>query len=253
LDPTDLDALRIELCCGMRLLSRRGATAPFIAGHASVKIDDDRLLVNRFGVSFETVTPADLLVIDLGGNVLEGRGRVNQTIRLHCSIHEKSAGAKAAVHSHPPSVVTFSTLAIPPLIYDQESCALAGSIALLDKKHDSLDTSPIVAEEFAGRPEINAIIAPNHGAFTRGPSMAAAFYFFLVLEHICRRNLAILEAGRAAGVRPQAIDADVAREIQTEQRELKALPDLWNDALDSLRATDPQLLAERDRVNPRPH
>src|SRR5687767_13054360 len=103
------DELKVELCRGARLLYRHGLSTG-LAGHLSVKVGPDAMLANRFGRSFATLVPDDILRLDLRGNVLEGNGQVNDTIRLHGDIHEQNPDFVALAHTHPPAVVTFSTL-----------------------------------------------------------------------------------------------------------------------------------------------
>lgn len=249
MDARALERLRVEACCAMRWIHRRGAAAPFIAGHASVKLDGGNLLVNRFGASFATVMPEDLLVIRQDGQVVEGRGRVNQTIALHGHIHARCPEVMAAVHSHPQSTVALSALGCEPQVFDQETCVLAGAIALLARSHEGLDTSSDVADRFTAAPTTLAVIAPNHGAFTRGPSIEMAAYLMILVEHACRRHVEVMAAARACGVTAQPIPAPAAQAIRAEQRALQAFPLLWADALAVLRASDPDLLALRDRVH----
>src|SRR5215469_15905074 len=111
--------LKFDLCCGARILYRNGLSWG-IAGHLSVLVGPNRMIANRFGPSFATVTPGDVLTLDFEGNIIEGKGSVNDTIRLHGVIHKYNPGIAAVAHTHPPGVVTYSTLGRVPEIYDQE-------------------------------------------------------------------------------------------------------------------------------------
>ncbi len=64
------DDLKFNLCCGARMLFRAGLSAG-IAGHLSIKVGPNTMIANRFGPSFGTVTPADVLTLDLDGNIQE--------------------------------------------------------------------------------------------------------------------------------------------------------------------------------------
>ena len=102
------DQLRFDLCCGARALYRAGLSVG-IAGHLSIGIGENRMLANRFGPSFGTLTPDDVLVLDWDGNLLEGRGAVNETIRLHGVIHKRNPSIVGVAHTHPPATVTLGT------------------------------------------------------------------------------------------------------------------------------------------------
>ncbi len=51
--------LKFDLCCAARLLFRFGLSVGN-AGHLSITVGENRMLVNRFGPSFATMTPADV-------------------------------------------------------------------------------------------------------------------------------------------------------------------------------------------------
>src|SRR5690349_15294862 len=118
-------ALKFDLCCAARLLYRFGLSVG-VAGHLSITIDENRMLVNRFGPSFGTMTPADVLTMDFHGNVLEHdpavKPYVNETIHLHGVIHRYNPHIAAVAHTHPPNTVTWTTFRKLPQTFDQESC-----------------------------------------------------------------------------------------------------------------------------------
>lgn len=91
------------------------------------------MLANRFGPSFGTLPPDDVLLLDWGGNLIEGRGAVNDTIRLHGVIHKRNPSIVAVAHTHPPATVTLGTFRVVPDVWDQEGCLIAkhGSIELV--------------------------------------------------------------------------------------------------------------------------
>src|SRR5437868_3637202 len=97
------DDLKLDFCRGARVLYRYGLSVG-IAGHLSVKVGPDRMIANRFGPSFATLLPDDVLLLDLNGSVVEGKGAVNDTIRLHGVIHKQNPDIVALAHTHPPGV-----------------------------------------------------------------------------------------------------------------------------------------------------
>lgn len=235
--------LKFQLCCGARILFRAGLSVG-IAGHLSIKVAPGTMIANRFGPSFGTVMPDDVLTLDLDGNVLDGKGHVNDTIRLHGVIHKQNPDIVAVAHTHPPGVVTFSTLRTVPEVYDQESCFLAGEVGIVEE-----DYSGLAAKEERVRPmaealgKYRAILLPNHGAITRGENIQRAVVVMLGLEGMVMRNLAVAAAARATGITPRPIDPKVALATKQELLRLGALSLVWGDLLAKLRATDAGLLA----------
>ncbi|MBA3501773.1 MAG: class II aldolase/adducin family protein [Myxococcota bacterium] len=237
------DDLKGELCRGARLLYRFGLSTG-LAGHLSIKVGPDAMLVNRFGRSFGTLTPSDVLELDLKGNILDGKGHVNDTIRLHGIIHEQNPDIVAVAHAHPPAVVTFSALRTVPEVYDQESCFLAGVVGIVEDDYSGLasreDRVRPIAEALTHH---QAVILPNHGAITRGTSIPHAIILMIRLEEMVQRNLAVAAASRATGIAATPIAPDVARMTRQELMGLKALPMVWEDLMARLRQTDGELFA----------
>jgi ribulose-5-phosphate 4-epimerase/fuculose-1-phosphate aldolase len=246
------DDLKFDLCCGARALFRAGLSAG-IAGHLSIMVDQSTMIANRFGPSFGTVMSEDVLTLDLDGNILEGRGIVNDTIRLHGVIHKMNPDIVAIAHTHPPAVVTLSSLRILPEVYDQESCLLAGAVALVEE-----DYSGLASEQERVRPmaealrDHQAIILPNHGAITKGPSIKEATLLMLTLEGMAQRHLSVAAASRATGIAPRPIRSEVAlatrQELNTVISKFGAINMVWEDMLTRLRQSDPGLIAAREQA-----
>src|SRR5271166_3455521 len=92
----NVDQLKFDICCAARILFRAGLSVAN-AGHISVMIAPDRMLMNRFGPSFGTLAPHDILTLDFRGNILEDHtpqhnARVNETVELHGVIHRYNPG-----------------------------------------------------------------------------------------------------------------------------------------------------------------
>jgi ribulose-5-phosphate 4-epimerase/fuculose-1-phosphate aldolase len=235
------DNLKLDFCRATRLLYRNGLSVG-IAGHLSVKTGPDRMVANRFGPSFGTLMPDDLLTLDLKGNIIEGKGFVNDTIRLHGVIHQHNPDVVALAHTHPPATVTMSALRTVPEVYDQESCFLAGEVGIVEEEYSGLaSTEERVRPMAEGLKKYHAIILPNHGAITRGHNVQQAVFLMLLLEGMCQRHLVVNGASRATGVAARPIAAEIARATKQELASLKALPMVWEDFMAKLRATDPQL------------
>src|ERR1041384_2333430 len=186
------EAIKFDICCAARLLYRQGLSIAN-AGHLSVAVGADLMLVNYFGPSFATLRPENIVLVDFAGKVLDGDAYVNDTIRLHGIIHRENPHAVAVAHTHPPAVVTFSAFRLVPEIYDQESCILVDDVGIVDEDYEGL-----AAEEERVMPiaralkDMRVVMLPNHGAITTGENIQVALLRMLLLE------------GMAAGNHPRA-------------------------------------------------
>ncbi len=240
------EPIKFDICCAARLLYRHGLSVAN-AGHLSVAVDRERMLVNHFGPSFATMRPENVVLVDFSGRVLDGDAYVNDTIRLHGIIHRENPHAVAVAHTHPPAVVTYSTFRIVPEVYDQESCLLVDDVVVVEDEYEGL-----AAEEERVMPIARAlkdkrvVILPNHGAITTGDNIQVAFSRMLLLEGMVQRNLAVAQAAQALGSKPVPIAPEAARRAKAEIARIPVFAPLWKDYLTRLRATDPDLFEGRE-------
>ena len=243
---TDYESIKFDICCAARLLHRQGMSVAN-AGHLSVAVGPDEMLVNHYGPSFATLRPENVVRVNFAGKVLDGDGYVNDTIRMHGTIHRENPRAVAVAHTHPSAVVTLSALRVLPEIYDQESCLLAGDVGIVEEDYEGLasDEERVmpVADALRAKP---VVILPNHGAITTGDNIQAAFLRMVLLEDMAQRNLSVAQAARNLGREPVAIAPAVARRAKAEIGRIPVLPLLWKDFLKRLRATDPDLFEGRE-------
>lgn len=241
----DYETIKFDICCAARLLYRQGLSVAN-AGHLSVAVGDDRMLVNHFGPSFATLRPENIVLADFAGRVLEGDAYVNDTIRLHGIIHRENPHAVAVAHTHPPTVVTLSAFRLVPEIYDQESCILADDVGVVDEDYEGLASEEErvmpIARALADK---RALILPNHGALTTGENIQLAFARMILLEGMAARHLAVAQAARSLGLQPQPIAPDAARRAKAEIARIPVFQPLWRDFLTRLKATDPDLFETR--------
>lgn len=240
---TEHASLRLDLCCAARLLYRNGLSAAN-AGHISVAIGGDRMLVNHFGPSFATLRPENVVVVDFSGEVVEGNAYVNDTIRLHGIIHRENPHVTVVMHTHPPAVVTYSAFRRVPDVFDQESCLLVDDVAVIDEDYEGLASEEErvmpIARSLGAKP---IAILPNHGAITTADNIPLALVRMLLLEGMVQRNLAVAQAAQATGLKPIPISLEAARRAKAEIARIPAILPLWTDFIDRLRRTDPDLFA----------
>ena len=243
------EALIFDMCCAARMLYRAGLSVAN-AGHLSVSLERERMLVNRFGPSFATLTPADILTVGYDGKVLSHDPQVspyvNETIQLHGVIHRYNPQAAVIVHTHPPATVTFSAFRRVPEIYDQESCFLAGEMGVVDEDYSGLASSEERVRAAAQKVgKYRAVILPNHGAITSGDNLQIAVVTMMLLEAAVQRHLAVAGAARATGLSPTPIAPEHALTAKRELGRIPFLQPLWEDLMKRLHRTDPDLFAHR--------
>ena len=105
-----VEVAKIEVAACTRLLNHEGVLG--YSGHVSQRLPDgDTLLIQAFDASRNNLTPEELYVIDLDGNVLEGNpdARPVNELEIHSEIMRVRPDINAVLHWH-PEIATLFTL-----------------------------------------------------------------------------------------------------------------------------------------------
>jgi ribulose-5-phosphate 4-epimerase/fuculose-1-phosphate aldolase len=97
-------AARDDLAAAFRIAAAHGLNEG-IDNHFSLAVPgrDDLFLLNRYGPHWSEMTPDDILVLDLDGTVVDGRGEWETTaFMIHRGCHRARPDARAVFHTHQP-------------------------------------------------------------------------------------------------------------------------------------------------------
>ena len=172
-------------------------------GHCSIRLGDNRMLINIGSCQRSKLTIADICTIDLDGNVIEGNGKPPLEFHLHAGIYKARADVQAVVHAH-PKWSTFLTMvgeSYQP-VYAQGS--LVYPMPLLDSPNSI--NNPVMAKRLADtlgdRP---AAMMKSHGAVTVGKNLVEAFVLANYLEENAYRQYMALQIGKPYAFSEQEI------------------------------------------------
>lgn len=165
--------LRQKICeAGDRLYKKNYLAS--CDGNISVRIDDDRILVTPSGVPKGFLKPDEMAVVNLVGEVVEGKP--SSEVSMHLQVFRSSPQVRAVVHAHPPHAIAWS-VARPDLKELPSECLsevilAAGSIPFVPYARPGTDAMGEVLKPFL--PSHRALILSRHGALTWGESLDEA-------------------------------------------------------------------------------
>jgi L-fuculose-phosphate aldolase len=169
------------------------------AGNISQRAGD-WIAVTPSGAALERVDPADIVIVDLDGNLLEGHGAPTSEIGLHLGVYRRY-GAGAVVHVHAPFATALACVIeeLPALHY--QLLALGGPIRVAPyATFGSPELAQLTLDALEGR---CAALMANHGAIVHGADLDAAMDHARLLEWACTLYW------RAAAIgTPRALDHD---------------------------------------------
>ena len=185
-------------------------------GHASILLDDGRMLINIGSCQRSRLTTADICTIDPDGQVVDGTpGKPPLEFHLHAGIYRARADVKAVVHAHPQwsTLLSMTGIAYEP-VYAQGS--LVYPVPVLDSPN-SINNRGMADRLAATLGERPAALMKSHGAVTVGKTLIEAFVLANYMEENARRQVMALQIGK-----PYAFNA----------QELALCRDkLWSEAL----------------------
>jgi ribulose-5-phosphate 4-epimerase/fuculose-1-phosphate aldolase len=163
-------------------------------GHASIRVGDNRLLINIGSCQRSQLKVGDICTIDMEGNVIEGNGKPPLEFHLHAGIYRARADVKAVVHAH-PKWSTFLTMvgeSYQP-VYAQGS--LVYPMPVLDSPN-SINNRAMADRLAATLGDRPAAMMKSHGAVTVGRDIVEAFVLANYLEENAYRQYMALQIGK---------------------------------------------------------
>ncbi len=179
-------ALRVDLAATFRL-SARDKWNEGIGNHNSAMIPGTQhMLINPRGLLFNEIRASDLLVCDLQGNVLAGKGELRKVAHfIHSRIHLMHPQAQIVLHTHPPFTTALSLIEGGRLELSHfNNVILNDRIAYDDAMNGAvLDDSEgdRIARMLGDK---TTLIMGSHGLTTVGGTVADAYCEMLCVERV---------------------------------------------------------------------
>ncbi len=207
---TQLAELKAAVCRANLDLVRAGLVT-LTWGNAS-GIDRARgwVAIKPSGVDYETMTPDDMVVVDLDGRRVEGRWKPSTDTPTHLAFYRRWPELGGVVHTHSRAATAFAQArrAIPCLgtthadhFFGPVPLAPPPSADEVRENYEAATGEAIIRrfEELALRPlDVPAVLAAGHGPFTFGKSPAEAVHNAIALEAVAEMALASLALNPAA-------------------------------------------------------
>lgn len=193
----------------------------------------DRYLINPRGLHWSEVQADDIVLIDVRGNVLAGRHRVEPTaLFIHGAVH-RLTGHAVVLHCHMPYATALTLTAdraLDPTL-SQNAMRFMNRIAI-DAEYNGLALDDAEGERIAGAMSgANAgkdiAFLANHGVIVAGPTVAWAYDDLYYLERACLHQVLAQSTGRPLVPVAPALATHVAAQIQGEREQ----SDLFFEAL----------------------
>ena len=170
--------LRCDMAAVFRVSARLGWNEQ-IGNHNSLMLPgkEPLFLINPRGMRFEELTASSLIVCDLDGKVIRGKGELRKVaFHIHARIHLQNPAATCVMHVHPQYLTAISMLANPQLILAHHNSLLLNDRVVYDLEGDE----PVGDNEEGDRiarlmGDKSIMVMASHGVTVVGPTVEEAF------------------------------------------------------------------------------
>lgn len=154
------------------------------------------VVIKPSGVDYETMTPNDMVVVDIEGKSVEGELKPSSDLPTHLEIYKAFSEVCSVVHTHSTYATAWAQacLDIPCIgtthadyFYNNIPCTRSMTEAEVKGEYEK-QTGIVIVERFQ---EINplhtpAVLVSNHGSFTWGRTPNEAVHNAVVLEEVAK-------------------------------------------------------------------
>jgi L-fuculose-phosphate aldolase len=196
----EAEALREEIILvGRKLWDRQYVDGN--GGNISVRLGEKYLLCTPTMMSKRDMTPADICLSDLDGNILAGDRMRTSEVLLHLAIYKANSVARAIVHCHPPHATAFAmTGSAPPigLISEYETSIGPAAVA----PYETPGTKAFAETVLPFVQDHNTILLSNHGIVCWSDTVTHAEWLVETFETYCKTYLIAQQIGRPLNFLP---------------------------------------------------
>jgi L-ribulose-5-phosphate 4-epimerase len=189
-----LEKLKLEVFNANMMLLKYNLVL-FTWGNVSA-IDRDKgfVVIKPSGVDYDKMKPEDMVVLDLDGNIVEGKLNPSSDTQTHLELYRtfKDIGAVVHTHSHWATIWSQSGKGIPAFgtthadyFYGTIPCTRKMTAKEMSSEYE-LNTGKVITELFKDIDENNmpGVLVHSHGPFTWGENAMDAVHNAVVLEEV---------------------------------------------------------------------
>ena len=190
----DLAVLKEELALTCRMCANESLFD--FSGHVSARHPDgDRVLIHPHGTPRYDVAAADILTIDLEGNVVNGHEKPPTELFIHTQLYRARPDVQAVVHAHSRMAVVMSIAGVDIVPVTNNALILGGAAIPVypdPRLVRSARQGDALAVALGGQ---QACVMRHHGTAVVGSRLMEAFLGAIALEENALRQHLAMQVG----------------------------------------------------------
>ena len=190
---------RLDLTTALRAAARHGLNDG-VCNHFSMAVPgrNDLFLVNPQGLHWSEVTPADLVMADGEGNVIEGKYPVEASaFFIHGRVHQGNQRAAVVLHTHMPYATALTSIRDGRIEMCTQNALKYWNRIAYDEDYAGLalsnDEGDRMSRAMAGK---DILFLRNHGVIVSGPTVAQTYDDLYYLERAAMVQVLAMQTGK---------------------------------------------------------
>jgi len=177
-------------------IPRRGLAIYTFGNVSAFDVERAVFAIKPSGVAYEKLTAADMVVVDLESQVVEGSLRPSSDTKTHAALYRAFQGIGGIVHTHSTYATGWAQACQPIPLYgtthadhlaEDVPCTAIMSAAAVGGDYEA-ETGAQIIECFRTRDprQTPMVLVAGHAPFTGGPTAEKAVYNAVVLEELAK-------------------------------------------------------------------
>ncbi|MBI4728131.1 MAG: class II aldolase/adducin family protein [Acidobacteria bacterium] len=173
-------------------MERRGLTSG-TSGNVSLRVEEG-VLITPSSIPYPLVAPADIVLMDLDGTVLQGERAASVEHKVHLACYRARPEVRGVVHSHPVVATAFAAARVPlPSFLDELGVYAGAEVRVAGYALSGTDELAANVAAALGE-DSSAVLIASHGLVTVGRDLAAAMRVAELVErgaltYLCAKAL----------------------------------------------------------------
>ena len=213
---------RLDLTTALRTAARHGLNEG-VCNHFSMAVPgrEELFLVNPQGLHWSEVTPADLVMADGEGNVVEGRYPVEATaFFIHARIHQGNKSAQVVLHTHMPYATALTSIVGGRIEMCTQNAFRFWNRIAYDEHYGGVALSNDEGDRMCrALGDKDILFLRNHGVIVTGRSVAQAYDDLYYIERTAMVQVLAMQTGRPLHNVDEATVAHAARQIADDTQQ----------------------------------
>ncbi len=203
-----LDELREQVLDANLELVRKGLVLYTFGNASGISRAEGLVAIKPSGVPYETMCPADLVITDLDGRIVEGTLRPSSDLETHLALYRSFPATGGVVHTHSRFATAWAQARRPiPCLGTTHADYFRGPVPVTEAMEAreiesayEANTGVVITRRFAGSDPMHvpAVLVAGHGPFCWGATAAEAAHNAVILEYVAEMSYYSVTLAEAA-------------------------------------------------------